>query len=193
MSSRFRIELVLAGGLALAGCHKAPPANPPGGTGLAAAPVSGLIPAGGCPPPVDARALPYYDNAAAVTNGMRFYKQMNCGGCHFNGGGGIGPALMDDTWIYGGRMDQIFNSIYQGRPNGMPAWGGKIPEDAMWQIAAYVRSMSLPATIAANPVGGVPSQRPAPVPRDADLDTTWRAPLAPGQPTSKGPPPVPIK
>ena len=42
----------------------------------------------------------------------------------------MGPALMDDAWIYGGRLDQIYNSIYQGRPNGMPAWGGKIPRRA---------------------------------------------------------------
>ena len=106
---------------------------------------------------------------------MRLYKQYNCGGCHFNGGGGIGPALMDDSWIYGGRIDQIFNTIYQGRPNGMPAWGGKIPDDQIWQIATYVRSMSLPATLAANGTG-TPSQHPAPVPRAADAHSGWVLP-----------------
>jgi cytochrome c oxidase cbb3-type subunit 3 len=52
---------------------------------------------------------------------------------------------MDDKWIYGGRIDQIFASIYQGRPNGMPVWGGKIPQGQIWQIAAYVRSLSQPS------------------------------------------------
>jgi cytochrome c oxidase cbb3-type subunit 3 len=33
-------------------------------------------------------------------------------------------------------------SILQGRPNGMPAFAGRIPEDQVWQLVAYVRSMS---------------------------------------------------
>jgi cytochrome c oxidase cbb3-type subunit 3 len=67
---------------------------------------------------------------------------MNCAGCHFHGGGGMGVALMDDKWRYGGRIDQIVASIAEGRPNGMPAWRGKLTEQQMWQIAAYVRSLS---------------------------------------------------
>ncbi len=101
------------------------------------------------------------------------YKQFNCAGCHFNGGGGIGPPLMDDKWIYGGRLDQIFNSIYQGRPNGMPVWGGKIPDQQIWEIATYVRSMSLPQTLAARG-SGTPSQHPAPVPPNADNFGGWQ-------------------
>ena len=76
----------------------------------------------------------------------------------------MGPALMDDEWIYGGRLEQIHQTLVEGRPNGMPAWGGKIPDDQLWQIAAYVRSMSLPATLAAQN-GPTPSQSPAPVRR----------------------------
>ena len=33
-------------------------------------------------------------------------------------------------------------SILQGRPNGMPAFGGKLPESEAWKIAAFVRSLS---------------------------------------------------
>ncbi|KQX17656.1 c-type cytochrome [Sphingomonas sp. Root720] len=139
-------------------------------------PVSSLIPAGGeLPSDINPRAAPYYGSAAAVVAGKRLYNQFNCVGCHFNGGGGIGPALMDDTWIYGGRLDQIYASIYQGRPHGMPAWGGKIVDEQIWQIAAYVRSMSLPATIQANN-GTTPSQHPAPVPMEADRHGGWKLP-----------------
>jgi len=67
---------------------------------------------------------------------------MNCVGCHSHGGGGMGPALMDGKWRYGGRIDQIAASIYQGRPNGMPAWRYKLNEEQIWQLAAYVRSLS---------------------------------------------------
>jgi cytochrome c oxidase cbb3-type subunit III len=58
------------------------------------------------------------------------------------GGGGIGPPLMDAGWRYGGDPASIFASIMQGRPQGMPSFGGHIPEDQAWQIVAYVRSMS---------------------------------------------------
>jgi cytochrome c oxidase cbb3-type subunit 3 len=182
MSSRFRTEPVFVAALLLAGCgnsaHQPPPPGAPGGEGMVSVPASGLVPGGGkLPNQPDPRAATYYGSAAAVVNGMRLYKQYNCSGCHFNGGGGIGPPLMDQVWIYGGRLDQIFNTIYQGRPNGMPAWGGKIPEDQMWQIAAYVRSMSLPETLAANQ-GGTPSQHPAPVPREADMHGGWQLPEA---------------
>lgn len=180
MSSRFRIERaapLFGAVLLLAACHKpATPPEPPPGAGPDAVRVSGLVPAGGgLDRQVNPRALPYYDNADAVGQGKRLYNQYNCVGCHFNGGGGIGPPLMDDIWIYGGRLDQIYDSVYQGRPNGMPAWGGKIPDQQIWQIAAYVRSMSLPETIAANG-GGTPSQHPAPVPRAADMHGGWQLP-----------------
>jgi cytochrome c oxidase cbb3-type subunit 3 len=87
-------------------------------------------------------ASPYEDNAYAVNQGKRLYHWYNCNGCHANGGGGMGPALMDSEWRYGGDAASIFATIMQGRPNGMPSFGGHIPEDQVWQIVAYVRSMS---------------------------------------------------
>ena len=53
----------------------------------------------------------------------------------------MGPALMDDKWIYGGEIQQIAATMLQGRPNGMPSFRDRIPEEQVWQIAAYVRSM----------------------------------------------------
>jgi cytochrome c oxidase cbb3-type subunit 3 len=87
-------------------------------------------------------ASPYDENAYAVAQGKRLYRWYNCSGCHSMGGGGIGPALMDEKWKYGGDPANIFASIVQGRPEGMPSFGGHIPEDQVWQIVAYVRSMS---------------------------------------------------
>jgi cytochrome c oxidase cbb3-type subunit III len=45
----------------------------------------------------------------------------------------------------------------------------KMPDEQLWQLSAYVRSMSLPQTLAAQN-GATPSQSPAPVPRAADED-----------------------
>jgi len=79
---------------------------------------------------------------ARITEGKRLYENFNCSGCHFHGGGGIGPPLMDDKWIYGSEPQQIFATVVQGRPNGMPSFHGKINDYQLWQIVAYVRSMS---------------------------------------------------
>jgi len=54
----------------------------------------------------------------------------------------MGPALMDDMWIYGAEPANVFASIVEGRPNGMPSFGRRIPESQVWQLVAYVRSMS---------------------------------------------------
>jgi cytochrome c oxidase cbb3-type subunit 3 len=85
---------------------------------------------------------PYEDNAWAVSEGKRLYTWFNCVGCHAHGGGDIGPPLMDDAWIYGGSPENIFATIVEGRPNGMPSFRGKIPDQQVWQIVAYVRSLS---------------------------------------------------
>lgn len=92
----------------------------------------------------------YEESAYAVSEGKRLYSAYNCVGCHAHGGGAIGPALMDSVWIYGSRPDQIYSDIVQGRPNGMPSFSGKIPEYQVWELVAYVRSMSgqLPSDIA---------------------------------------------
>jgi cytochrome c oxidase cbb3-type subunit III len=93
-------------------------------------------------PKPSSRRGPYEENAYGVSQGKTLYNQFNCSGCHFQGGGGMGPPLMDDEWLYGSEPADIFNTIVQGRPNGMPAFGNKIVSDQVWQIVAYVRSMS---------------------------------------------------
>lgn len=85
---------------------------------------------------------PYQNNAYMVNEGKALYNAMNCVGCHANGGGGMGPALMDDQWIYGSDPQQIFSSIAQGRPNGMPAWGNRLSSDQIWRLVGYIQSLS---------------------------------------------------
>jgi cytochrome c oxidase cbb3-type subunit 3 len=90
----------------------------------------------------DSTITKYDANAYAVGSGQRLYNQMNCVGCHFHGGGGIGPALMDDQWVYGSDPAQIFKTIVEGRPNGMPSFKGKLTNQQVWQLVTYVRSLS---------------------------------------------------
>jgi cytochrome c oxidase cbb3-type subunit 3 len=86
---------------------------------------------------------PYDKNAYAIAQGKRLYVQMNCAGCHgLAGGGTIGPPLMDAKWIYGADPSNIFSTIVEGRPNGMPSFRGKLSNDQVWQLAAYVRDLA---------------------------------------------------
>jgi cytochrome c oxidase cbb3-type subunit 3 len=90
----------------------------------------------------DLRKSVYDDNAYALSEGKRLFRWYNCSGCHAQGGGSYGPPLMDDKWIYGHEPEQIHETIVKGRPNGMPSFGGRIPDNQVWQLVAYVRSMS---------------------------------------------------
>lgn len=83
----------------------------------------------------------YEENAYAMSEGKNLFEQFNCSGCHAHGGGDIGPALIDDKWIYGSNPENIFSTIIEGRPNGMPSFRGRIPDHQVWQLVAYIRSM----------------------------------------------------
>jgi mono/diheme cytochrome c family protein len=86
---------------------------------------------------------PYQGRKEVLADGRRYYAWFNCAGCHgAAGGGGIGPPLADQDWIYGGEPANIFLTIVQGRPNGMPSYGGQITDDQVWKIVAFVSSLS---------------------------------------------------
>lgn len=143
MSSASRkFAIVIASVLTIAGCEREKRNfSMPNGEHLTQATrLTSLQP--GAPAQFPAVDSPYQYNAYALNEGKRLFSAFNCNGCHANGGGGIGPALMDHRWIYGDRPEQIFATIVQGRPNGMPSFGGKIPEQQLWQLVAYVQSMS---------------------------------------------------
>ncbi|MDQ1473292.1 MAG: cytochrome c oxidase cbb3-type subunit [Bryobacterales bacterium] len=87
-------------------------------------------------------ANPSHGSAYEISEGARLYDWYNCSGCHAGGGGGMGPPLIKTDWIYGGEPANIFDTIVKGRPNGMPAWGNRIPEYQVWQLVSYVRSLN---------------------------------------------------
>jgi cytochrome c oxidase cbb3-type subunit 3 len=90
-------------------------------------------------------------NGFNLSQGQWLFTQMNCSTCHAAGGGGdIGPTLSDSRWIYGSEPSQVFHTIALGRPNGMPAYGRRLSQEQIWQLTAYVRSLSglVPSTIA---------------------------------------------
>lgn len=147
MCSRFRNSVLMIAlvASALMGCDREERhsrGKPLGETVPAGVTPETILPGGAQRTAPDPRTQMYEGNAFAIAQGQRLYVWMNCVGCHAHGGGGMGPALMDDEWRYGGRMDQIAATIAEGRPNGMPAWKGKLTDEQIWQLAAYVRTLS---------------------------------------------------
>jgi cytochrome c oxidase cbb3-type subunit III len=141
---RICIFLVLISLLASCGCRKsaetsvAPASGPP----ITANPV-GPVP--GAVENIQYPKNPYANDPVALQDGRRLFDWYNCSGCHGgHAGGGMGPSLRDPVWIYGNRDDQIFDSIAHGRAEGMPAWGTRIPENQIWELVAYIKSMGTP-------------------------------------------------
>lgn len=137
--------LAACAALALGACQRedrdyrgpAPPDGPQAGT----SPTSFRAGGGMASAAPDPRARVYEANAFHISEGKRYYDWYNCYSCHAAGGGDIGPPLMDEQWRYGGEIGQIHASIAEGRPNGMPSFRGRIPDNQIWQLAAYVRSL----------------------------------------------------
>ena len=136
MKPGYGLGAILAGALVLPGCYREqrPVQAPPAASSVSdrSFAASGKT----------AAVNHYEENAFAVSQGKTWFRAYNCNGCHASGGGDSGPALMDDTWRYGSDPASIFTTIADGRPNGMPAFGKRVPEDQIWQMVAYVRSMS---------------------------------------------------
>jgi cytochrome c oxidase cbb3-type subunit 3 len=86
---------------------------------------------------------PYEGDKNVIATGGKLFVAYNCLDCHgAEGSGAMGPSFQDGRWHFGGSAGEVFESIYQGRPDGMPSWGGRITNDQIWMLTAYVRSLS---------------------------------------------------
>lgn len=127
----------------------APPNYATGYSGMIAAgkllrvPVTGIYPGGipnGLAPNM---ANPLKGDPDAVARGQKDFQTFNCVGCHMaRGGGGMGPALSDNIWIYRDSPANIYLDIAQGRSAGMPAFGAMLPDRTIWELVAYIQSIS---------------------------------------------------
>ena len=146
---RVHIGIVAASLLALSlvSCKQQSVAVAPMGT-----PPPVRVPIGPIPGPGNQSAYipanPYAGDQVAMVEGRRLFIWYNCYGCHGgHGGGGMGPSLRDPVWIYGSAPAQIFSSIAEGRGKGMPAWGTKIPQDQIWKLVTYIKTLNTPQEV----------------------------------------------
>ena len=88
----------------------------------------------------------------AIAGGSSAFK-VNCAQCHGSGAAGSAgyPNLNDDDWLWGGTIDEIYQTIAHGiRYDGdddthyseMPAFGDMLEPEQINQVAAYVVSLS---------------------------------------------------
>ncbi len=137
------------------------------------APPSPIVPLGDTagaakPPPGIDMSNPLQGDPSAIAEGHKLFLSMNCASCHGYGAkGGMGPNLTDSYWRYGGTPERIYESIFDGRPQGMPEWGVTLPRRSIWQLVSYVQSLGgpVPASLAQAaasgdlPVQGNPQDR----------------------------------
>lgn len=107
--------------------------------------------AAAAPPPARDLGNPYRGDPDSLEAGRRLFGTVHCDGCHGSGAvGAAGPSLADGRWRYGGSSAEIFESIYAGRTNGMPAYGGALTPEAIWFLVTYLKSLTPdidPATV----------------------------------------------
>ena len=166
-TTRHVIVMVAGAVVATAGCKSGSQGNTQGsGSGSGFVPTD-RIPAGGVVPAANAlnAARPAKLNPDA---GGNLFSALNCDGCHGGGAvGWVGPSLVDGRWRYGGADEQIFTSIFYGRPKGMPAYGGVIGTDGVWMLVSYIKAQAVPPVVPTTswlPGGNATSAPPAAAP-----------------------------
>ena len=103
---------------------------------------------------------PHDGDAKAIATGAKLFVSYNCVDCHgADGSGAMGPSLADGRWHFGGGNAEVFESIYQGRPEGMPAWGSLLNDDQIWMLVSYVRSLDAGKNVTTENFGGVTVER----------------------------------
>ncbi len=138
------ILVIALAAVALCGCQRQPAEVAAAGAAPAVDTPVGPIPGPAMQGPGPAN--PFGQNRVALMEGRRLFDRYNCSGCHGgHAGGGMGPSLRDPVWIYGSSDAHIFDSIAQGRAHGMPSWGNEIPQEEIWKLVAYIKSMRTPA------------------------------------------------
>jgi len=100
---------------------------------------------------VDENTVTVLTDEKALAEGQEIYLK-NCAACHgADGGGGIGPNLTDEYWIYGCDVKSVFKTIKDGTNKGMPPWKS-LGAEKIQKVASYIL-VKLSENKPANPKG----------------------------------------
>jgi cytochrome c oxidase cbb3-type subunit III len=89
---------------------------------------------------------PFIGNATAIAAGLKLFNG-GCAGCHgANGQGGRGPNLAGGLALWHSRNDDEYFGILRKGISGGGMPGSTLPDDDLWRVVAYVRSLRAPAS-----------------------------------------------
>jgi len=108
-----------------------------------------ILAGGVAPPAVQISAVnPYASDPASAEQGKALFRMMNCEGCHSIGGeGSWAPSIITRRWRYGGTDAAVFETIFYGRPRGMPAYGGVLAPELTWKLVTFLRTIPPPKAV----------------------------------------------
>lgn len=91
---------------------------------------------------VNENTVTYLSDATSLEVGKKIFVTA-CAACHAaDGGGTVGPNLVDDYWLHGGSMSDVFKSIKYGWPEkGMKSWKDDYSPAQIAQISSYIKSL----------------------------------------------------
>lgn len=91
---------------------------------------------------VNENTVTYLSDASALDAGKKIFVTA-CAACHAaDGGGTVGPNLVDEYWLHGGSMADVFKSIKYGWPEkGMKSWKDDYSPVQIAQLASYIKSI----------------------------------------------------
>jgi cytochrome c peroxidase len=86
---------------------------------------------------------PFAGDPEAVKEGRKLYQSYGCPACHgLMGGGGMGKPILDDDWIFASDDETLYKLIKGQIPaQTMPRTFAGIPDEHVWKLLAYVRSL----------------------------------------------------
>jgi cytochrome c oxidase cbb3-type subunit 3 len=90
--------------------------------------------------PNDPRIADFESNAYQLGQGGRYFSWYGCAACHSNTARGA-LDLADNRWAHGGSFEQVYRSV-AAHPGLASVPGDIIPPEQLWQLTAYVRSLS---------------------------------------------------
>jgi mono/diheme cytochrome c family protein len=90
---------------------------------------------------------PFAGDAKAIAEGKGVFEGVCAGYCHAtettSRPGSRCPSLFDCEWKHGGDDTAVFKTLAAGVPKTeMIGFKGRLPDDMLWKIIAYVRSAS---------------------------------------------------
>jgi cytochrome c oxidase cbb3-type subunit 3 len=108
-----------------------------------------ILAGGVTPPAVPINPVnPFAGDPASAEQGKALFRVMNCEGCHSIGGeGSWAPSIITRRWRYGGTDAAVFETIFYGRPRGMPAYGGILPPELTWKLVTFLRTLPAPKAV----------------------------------------------